>query len=67
MLLPFVGEPRPQTQYQGIVGEIFSGPLAMASAGSARHHALVEVVRRACKQAAMDADRRDKLASVPKV
>jgi hypothetical protein len=63
ILLPFAG-PAPGLHLpQGIIGEILSGPLRAAQPGSTRHLALIEVVRRACKQAAMDIDRRDKLAA----
>lgn len=62
-LLPFLSEPRPAVRHEGMPGEVFAGPLRQVSAGSPRHLALVEVVRRLCKKAAMDADRRDKLAS----
>lgn len=63
MLFPFHDEPRPTPHLGGLCAEIFAGPLRQTAGGSARHLALVEVVRRSCKQSAMDADRRDKLAS----
>lgn len=63
LLFPYLDEPRPTSGLVGMCAEIFAGPLRQTAPGSARHLALVEVVRRLGKQAAMDADRRDKLAA----
>lgn len=64
LAIPFLDAPRPVVHDAGMIGEVFAGPLTKASPGSPRHLALVEVIRRACKQAAMEADRRDKLGSL---
>jgi hypothetical protein len=44
----------------GVVGEIITGPLRRVAAGSPRHFALVEAVRRQFKRAAILADREEK-------
>jgi hypothetical protein len=61
-LYPFLTPPRPLTPCEGIIGELFKGPLNEVVAGSPRHLALVEVVRRAFKRQAIEADRLDKAA-----
>jgi hypothetical protein len=48
----------------GMIGEILSGPLRQVEAGSAKHLALVEAVRRLYKQAAMARDREDKMKAL---
>jgi hypothetical protein len=48
------------TKYPGMIGELLTGHLRRVAAGSARHLALVEAVRRLYKQGAMAADREDK-------
>ena len=60
-LWPFLPSGQKPTAETGIIGEIFTGPLRHVAAGSARHLALVEAIRRLYKQAAMAADRADKL------
>jgi len=60
-LWPFSPSDQKAATETGLIGEIFAGPLRHVAAGSARHLALVEAIRRLYKQAAMAADRADKL------
>ena len=64
-LAPFVGaEPiRDGVAAAGALRGVLLGPLRTVSPGSVRHLALVEAVRRLHKRLAVEADRRDKLAS----
>ncbi len=59
-LAPAAPTLRPDTGVEAIQ-EITAGPLRSVTLGSARHLALVEAVRRLYRQAAMAADRADKL------
>jgi hypothetical protein len=59
-LMPFVGDPPQPDDLIVKVDEAYLSPLRKAEPQGAKHIALVEVVRRAYKRWAMDADRRDK-------
>ncbi len=48
----------------GVIGEILAGPLIRVPLGSNRHIALIEAIRRLYKQAAVAADRADKLKTL---
>ncbi|MBY0528515.1 MAG: hypothetical protein K2R98_34310 [Gemmataceae bacterium] len=61
-LLPFA--PNAEVAFTGTIGEILDGPLRRVVAGSARHLALAEAIRRLYKQAAIDADRADKMRAL---
>ena len=63
-LTPYLKVP-PGAAESGMIGGILAGALRKVSPGSARHLALVEAVRRLYKQAAMAADRADKLRATP--
>lgn len=65
-LIPFAGDATFSVTDSGMIGEILSGPLCQVVAGSAKHLALVEAVRRLYKQAAMAADRADKMKAMGK-
>ncbi len=58
--MPFVGDAAQPEDLFVKVDEAYLSPLRKAEPGGAKHVALVEVVRRAYKRWAMDADRRDK-------
>jgi hypothetical protein len=62
-LLPVVPEAAAVAADKEMIGEIMAGPLKQVAFGSNRHLALVEAVRRLFKQAAIAADRADKLKS----
>jgi hypothetical protein len=64
LLLPRLADADVEIPDRGVIGEILSGPLRNASLGSDRHLALVEAIRRLYKQAAIAADRADKLKAV---
>jgi hypothetical protein len=59
-LMPFVGDAAQPEDLLVKVDEAYLSPLRKAEPGGAKHVALVEVVRRAYKRWATDADRRDK-------
>jgi hypothetical protein len=61
---PSIDDREPGPIHPGTIGEIISGPLRKVAPGSSRHLALVEAVRRLYKQAAIDADRADKIRAM---
>ncbi len=63
-LAPFLPVGTLQEIEPGMIGEILAGPLRRVAPGSGRHLALVEAVRRLYKQAAMTADRADKVKAL---
>jgi hypothetical protein len=63
-LLPFLPAHEFSSPNAGMIGEILSGPLRQVGAGSPKHEALVEAIRRLYKQAAIEADRADKAAAL---
>jgi hypothetical protein len=60
-LLPAIAHEEISIPDTGMIGEILAGPMRTTGLGSNRHHALVEAVRRLYKNAAITADRSDKL------
>jgi len=60
-LLPYLPAASGITGETGMLADIFAGPLRKVAPGSVRHLALVEAARRLYKQAAVAADRHDKI------
>ncbi|MCI0335306.1 MAG: hypothetical protein L0228_19020 [Planctomycetes bacterium] len=63
-LLPALSGAQIEVPDGGVIGEILAGPLKKIPLGSNRHIALVEAIRRLYKQAAVAADRADKLKTL---
>jgi hypothetical protein len=59
-VLPYAIDVQPSAASIAAIDEAFLSALRKVEAGSPKHLALVEVVRRACKRQAMEIDRRDK-------
>lgn len=62
ILLPYAPADIAVPVPSGLLGEVLTGPARKVSAGSGKHLAVIEVVRRLYQQAAIAADKADKQA-----